>query len=1169
MSEKVVIDIEARFTDHVSSEVRKTRKSIVDLEKEADQAKKGLDKLGKTTAKPKVEANTSKFEKMLQRAQQKADKLGKTKIATAIGAVDKASQVFNKINAKARAFAGKTYQGVLKIRDSNAMDIINDVLAGTRNIAGKVWKGTIKVVDFATAPLRKIKNMLFSIKGLITAITAGFATKKFIMEPINLADAYSGTAIGMKTLLGEEGGQKMMDQMDEFAKKTPFKTSGVIANAQKMMAYGWDPSRILSDLEIIGDAAAATGKGDAGLESIVYALSEIRSKGKLSTQELNQLASAGIKAKAYLAEGLGYGTSDEGMMKLAKDLEGGAIGANQAVELILQGMKEFNGMMDQTANETASGLWSQIQDTFEINIFRKWGQGLQEGAKKGLGSIVKLLNSSEEALGRLGDTLFEFGSEISNKAAEGLDKVIQKLMKVTESDAFKNASLGGKFKIVWDEVIGDPLGEWWESTGRAKVAELSGKIGKGLGEGLSNFFKGLFGISDDVGDGAVSVGASFAEGFVDGFDAKGVASSIFEAFKSFFKEHPIAGTILGGAVLGKFLSPFGGLGGIASLGKGIFNAGSVIKGSKGLADVGAGAGLAARIIGNTGTSMVGGSGISGMLAGLGFKLTGGAAASTLSGGAAAALGGGTIAGGLAGALGIGSGIKDIYRGTKASGKEAQDSYFKGGTKLGMVGAGAAVGTAILPGVGSLIGAGVGGLGALFGGNAAGKWLSDKKDSAANWLKKKYYGDAYDSETGKVDKGWTGESGGWMDTVKEIKDNWNECIDETKAFFTETIPKKWDEIIEGAKTFFTETIPEKWEKFQDEMSTFFLETLPEKMGELVGKIEVFFTETLPEWWNEKIEAIGEFFTETLPEWWNEKMEIIGTFFTETLPEWWNEKMEIIGTFFTETLPEWWNEKMEIIGTFFTETLPEWWNEKMEIIGTFFTETLPQKWEEIKETASTFFTETLPQKWEEAKEYWKEKADDIAEGWDGVKEYFKEKADAIGNWFSEKKESVKNAWSSFKESFNKGKESAKEGHNAAGGFVQGRQLSWLGEEGTPEMVIPLGSKRRKRAIDLWKKAGRFLGADTEGYAIGGMAGTAPTPATPINREQPRMNGATSGSEGNNIKIDLGGVKVEINVSEGKSIMESIDEQIDDIVDMIAERLADGLNAKFANMPVRGGA
>ena len=85
-----------------------------------------------------------------------------------------------------------------------------------------------------------------------------------------------------------------------------------------MIAMGWNAEDIIKDMETIGDAAAATGKGDEGLGRIILALSQIKSKGKLSTEELNQLAEAGISAKRYLAEGLGYGTGDTGVAKLGK-----------------------------------------------------------------------------------------------------------------------------------------------------------------------------------------------------------------------------------------------------------------------------------------------------------------------------------------------------------------------------------------------------------------------------------------------------------------------------------------------------------------------------------------------------------------------------------------------------------------------------------------------------------------------------------------------------------------------------------------------------------------------------------------------------------------------------------------------------------------------------------
>lgn len=305
--------------------------------------------------------------------------------------------------------------------DDRAVSTLTKISSGLKSIGGKTVRAGVKVIDYATRPLRAIKNALFSVKGLVAAIGTGLAANKLLMEPINLADQYSSAKIGFSTLLGETQGQKMMDDLDKFAKETPFKTSNTISQAQKMIAMGWDAKDIVKDMTTIGDAAAATGKGDEGLQRIVLALSQIKSKGKLSTEELNQLAEAGISAKRYLAEGLGYGSGDAGLAALSKDLQKGAIGADAAIQAIMNGMKEYQGMMETTANETVEGLKSQLEDTFEINIARRWGQGLQDGAKRGLGSVLELLNRSEGSLEKFGDTVYEIGQNLSNWAADKLE----------------------------------------------------------------------------------------------------------------------------------------------------------------------------------------------------------------------------------------------------------------------------------------------------------------------------------------------------------------------------------------------------------------------------------------------------------------------------------------------------------------------------------------------------------------------------------------------------------------------------------------------------------------------------------------------------------------------------------------------------------------------------
>lgn len=1213
MARKIVIDVEARFKDEVTDEAKAASDSV--------------DKLGKKKAKPSLDADDSKFWKKYRKAEDKAKSFGKSKFSAFFEAKDKASTVIGNIMAKAKSYAGKTWSSIVSAKDK-ASSILSKVMGVGKTIAGKTWSAIVKVKDYAMTPLTKIKNMLFSIKTLAAAVFAGVAAKQLVMNPIGLADAYSSAKIGFQTLLGDKKGQKMMDDLDVFAKATPFKSSEVISQSQRMLAMGWNAEDILKDMGTIGDAAAATGKGEEGLQRIVLALSQIKSKGKLSTEELNQLAEAGISAKRYLAEGLGYGTGDAGLAAMTKDLESGAIGADKAVQALLDGMKEYNGMMEKTANETVSGLWSQIQDTFEINILRRWGQGLQDGAKRGFGTIVDLLDTADGALADLGDTIYGVGKSLSNWAADKLEKAVKTIKEVTGTGAFKNASLGGKVKILWDEVIAEPLEKWWNTTGKAKVAKMAGSVGKAIGTGITGGLMVLLGFDAEsaLADG-VSIGGSFMDGFLEGFDT----DRIGEALSNWVSENKGLATALG-AVLGfKLISGIGNLvgniknlfpgksGGTGGLGgseyatatmsvtAGVVNVYGTNMGGSGtggtgtfsgwfgksktpaLPSTGSGTPLLTSGAGSTGKMLAGvtlkdgtiATTSSGLVAGLG-KVGVSLGSGASSAGGAAVAGGGAIAGGVLGGLGLISAGIDLFQGIKAGKagkkKKAKDEYWTAGTKTGMVGAGAGIGAAIgsvIPGagtaVGALVGAGVGGVAALIGGNKAGKALSDGSDKG-----------------GWMSNAWEATKGFFTETLPE---GWNKMWDGVGEFFTESIPAAWDKLKSKVSTFFTETVPEAWNSFWESVGNFFTETVPYALGYATGKVWTFFSETVPEAWNSFWDAVGTFFTETIPGWadtiWN---GYVVPFFTETLPAAWDSFWAAIGTFFTETLPTWaettWNDK---IVPFFTESIPQFVAQLWENIKTFFTESLPT-WAETtwSEKIVPFFTESIPQwfsnLWDNIKTLFNEAVDGFVENiWSPIKTFFTE---TIPGWVSSVWDKVTGWFNDIKDNFLSGFEAGSGGDGgggkkarggivgggssaleafAHGGIAKGSTRFIRVNEEAPEMIIPLSSQRRDRALKLWAKTGQLL--DVPGFARGGR--TYGGNDEGFRFRQYGSEEPTSG--GRSIVIEVGGINIEIVVqgNDKESIVEQIKQQAKEIAEVVAGEIADALGGQFENTPVRGGA
>ena len=103
----------------------------------------------------------------------------------------------------------------------------------------------------------------------------------------------------------------------------------------------------------IGDAAAALGGGKETINGITLALAQMTAKGKVSAQEMNQLAERGVPAWEMLARQIGVSVPEA--MDMA---EKGAIKAAQAVPAILDGMNQkFGGSMDQMSR-TLTGQWS-------------------------------------------------------------------------------------------------------------------------------------------------------------------------------------------------------------------------------------------------------------------------------------------------------------------------------------------------------------------------------------------------------------------------------------------------------------------------------------------------------------------------------------------------------------------------------------------------------------------------------------------------------------------------------------------------------------------------------------------------------------------------------------------------------------------------------------------
>lgn len=131
------------------------------------------------------------------------------------------------------------------------------------------------------------------------------------------------------------------------------------------------------------------------------------------------------------------------------------------------------------------------------------------------------------------------------------------------------------------------------------------------------------------------------------------------------------------------------------------------------------------------------------------------------------------------------------------------------------------------------------------------------------------------------------------------------------------------------------------------------------------------------------------------------------------------------------------------------------------------------------------------------------------------------------------------------------------NAEGSIVTRPLLSWVGEDG-PEAIIPLGSKRRDRGMDLWLQAGRALGVKE--YADGGMIGDVPLSGGSSDSTSGDSSG--SGDKGQ-VVINMNPV-FNINGEGGNDTVNSIKEKLKELINEMSGELASRLLESYANMP-----
>ncbi|SFM29194.1 SLT domain-containing protein [Gracilibacillus orientalis] len=983
---------------------------------------------------------------------------------------DKAMPTLQRIASYTKRQLARGYNFSVRAIDI-ATKTVGRIASYTGRVIPKVRNFTVRAIDSASRVIGSVKRALFSVPTMITVGLAVVGLGSVGASTLGAAMNFEGYEVAMQHWLdgNKKEADKLVNWMGQFADKTPFSSPDLFpALSRGVGLTSGDVNQAKSLLEIATNMAALT-------------------PGRTVADAMEALGGAQMGQFEMMK---GYNVA---MTKEEYDNMGG--------------WESFIGMVDKEFkdgalkfSQTASGQVSTLKG-YTSSIFREAGVGILESMTPRLNAITNWLDNNQEKWGEWKNTVQQAGEQGAEWIFSKLEGAFSYLRdNYLENDEFKNLGFEGKVKFIMED-----LGAWWDKTGRPWLVEVS----KDVGEAVFN------GVTWGIKEGFKGIGSMWADAFKDpsvgSFASAGIATAIGASVISLLVSPLIAAFKIGGSIIRAALSAGRWIGGLFGKGKG--------KGPKPPVPPVSSGGTQKKsptttnrkrtpVYTNpwfnkgerpqTNMSKQGGSKLTKGLDSFGKGL--GAFAKRVP------------------VLGTILGAGAILTAPKEQKGKAIGSV---GGGLGGAATGAAIGS-IIPGIGTAIGGIIGGIAGSFGGEKLGGWLGDNWDT----IKTKAsgaatsVGDAFNTTKEKISN--TLFSGDWW------SEKWNGVKDWTSEKW-QNATDTWDTVKESiSSTIFSgDWWSGKWESVKETAtSTIFSAGW---WAEQAGKVYGFLEGTIfsGEWWSEKWEVVKEVTAGTMfdPSWWGEKWQGVKDWTSEKWEsftdiwdagveaisstvfsgEWWSEKWQGVKDWTSEkwsTFTDVWDAGMAAINS--TVFNGAWWGEKWQGVKDWTSE----KWDGftdvwdagVKAISDTVFNgEWWKGHWDDTVGWAQEKWDGAQEVWDSVKtslgdtlfdgSWWKGKWDDVSGWAQEKLSGVGTLVSGLvdnvKERFSSGRDQGNETAEkyANGGMITRPHLGLVGEAG-PEMIIPLSSGRRGRAMQLYNQTGEMLGVKP--YANGGLAG-----------------------------------------------------------------------------------
>jgi len=226
--------------------------------------------------------------------------------------------------------------------------------------------------------------------------------------------------MSMQEAMKQAGPQakELLKWIQKLAIQSPFGQEDVAQSFQLALTFGYNIDQAKKLTETMVDFASATGASGDKIGQVMLVLGQMRTLGKVTTQDMNQLSVAGIPVREILASAFGVTTQ-----QLQKMVEQGLIPADKAIQAITTSLDRDFGGAAQRQSETWQGLLNSLGDLKNIGL-REFFSSTFEAIQPRLATFVGLLTDekTQEGIRKLGDVIGKYLDEKLQSAESAVSK---------------------------------------------------------------------------------------------------------------------------------------------------------------------------------------------------------------------------------------------------------------------------------------------------------------------------------------------------------------------------------------------------------------------------------------------------------------------------------------------------------------------------------------------------------------------------------------------------------------------------------------------------------------------------------------------------------------------------------------------------------------------------